>query len=153
MKSGMEHLQVLMSSLSKKNNNRIKPITINFNAQMQFPKKALKFVARDTFSFCCIFFFLALFMISLFKRHLIFQVKGSIQIRILILLSWKNSTTVFNILNMVFLQPYQYIKEPHTTLKIEHSLRFFNIHCSFLHCLNLMGFLKKKKNNFSVEFG
>lgn len=40
----------------EKNNNRIKPITINFNAQMQFPKKALKFVARDTFSFCCIFF-------------------------------------------------------------------------------------------------
>lgn len=152
MKSGMEHLQVLMSSLSRKTTIESSQ-SLLILTQMQFPKKALKFVARDTFSFCCIFFFIALFMISLFKRHLIFQVKGSIQIRILILLSWKNSTTVFNILNMVFLQPYQYIKEPHTTLKIEHSLRFFNIHCSFLHCLNLMGFLKKKKNNFSVEFG
>lgn len=150
MKAGMEHLQVLMSSLSKKTTIQFSQSLLILTLKCSFPKGA-KICCARYFFFLLYFFFLALFMISLFKRHLIFQVKGSIQIRILILLSWKNSTTVFNILNMVFLQPYQYIKEPHTTLKIEHSLRFFNIHCSFLHCLNLMGFLKK--NNFSVEFG
>lgn len=124
MKAGIEHLQVLMSSLSKKTTIELSQSLLILTLKCSFPKGA-KICCARYFFFLLYFFFLALFMISLFKRHLIFQVKGSIQIRILILLSWKNSTTVFNILNTVFLQPYQYIKEPHTTLKIVHSIRLF----------------------------
>lgn len=110
---------------------------------MQFPKRRKNLLRAILFLFTVIFF-LALFMISLFKRHLIFQVKGSIPIRVLIILSWKNSTTVFNILNMVFLQPYQYIKEPHTTLKIVHSFRFFLTFIALFYIALLDDFFKKQ---------